>query len=282
MQLPSAEFFLLTIPEPHILLITINRPKQFNALNPEANFEMSRILDWAEDTDEIWCIIVSTGGKAFCAGMDLVNWNKDRSNGKNNQGSGETMPPTGFGGLSNRGLARKPIIAAVDGYALGGGSEMVLACNIVVATKRSKFGLPEVKRGVTIAAGGLARLARAVSYQVVSEIALTGRHLTAEEFKKYDLVNEVVENDVDIVQAALVWARKIIANSPDAVFITKFGIMLAMERASMEGATNEWMASEEAITWRGGENLAEGLDAFANKRAPQWKNPAPLKNKSKL
>ncbi|KAI9497396.1 ClpP/crotonase-like domain-containing protein [Zychaea mexicana] len=283
MQLPSTQFLLLSIPEPHVLLITINRPKQFNALNPEANFEMSKVLDWAEDTDDIWCIIITgTGGKAFCAGMDLVNWNKDRSSGNNNQGSGETMPPTGFGGLSNRGLARKPVIAAVDGYALGGGTEMVLACNIVVATKKSKFGLPEVKRGVTIAAGGLARLARAVSYQVVSEIALTGRHITADEFKKYDLCNEVVEDGTDIVQAALGWARKIVSNSPDAVFITKFGIMLAMERASMEQSTNEWMASEEAVAWRNGENLAEGLAAFASKRAPNWKNPAPLTKKSKL
>ncbi|KAI8140914.1 ClpP/crotonase-like domain-containing protein [Fennellomyces sp. T-0311] len=282
MQLPSPKFFLLSIPEPHVLLITINRPKQFNALNPEANHELSGIFDWAEQTDEIWCIILTgTGGKAFCAGMDLVNWNKERENGEDKQGTESQMPPTGFGGLSNRGLARKPVIAAVDGYALGGGTEMVLACNIVVATKKSKFGLPEVKRGVTIAAGGLARLARAVSYQLVSEIALTGRFLTADEFKKYDLANEVVEDGTDIVQAALAWAKKITANSPDAVFITKYGIMLALERASMTEATHEWMASEEAVAWRNGENLAEGLAAFASKRAPVWKNPAPLR-KSKL
>lgn len=88
---------------------------------------------------------------------------------------------------------------------------MVLACNIVVATRKSKFGLPEVKRGVTIAAGGLARLARAVSYQVASEIALTGRFLTAEEFKNYGFVNEVIDDDADVVKAALEWAKKITA-----------------------------------------------------------------------
>lgn len=164
--------------------------------------------------------------------MDLVNWNKSRKDGTDDNGTEGHMPPTGFGGLSNRGKARKPVIAAVNGFALGayvidpldvllqilifsdvvgGGTEMVLACNIVVATKRSKFGLPEVKRGVTIAAGGLARLARAVSYQVASEIALTGRFLTAEEFKSYGLVNEVIDDSADVVKAALEWAKKITA-----------------------------------------------------------------------
>ncbi|KAI7886723.1 enoyl-CoA hydratase [Lichtheimia hyalospora FSU 10163] len=284
MQFPPAQYFLLSIPEPHVLLITINRPKQFNALNPDANWELNRLLDWAEETDEIWCIVITgAGGKAFCAGMDLVNWNKERKSGADDSSTESHMPPTGFGGLSNRALARKPVIAAVNGYALGGGTEMVMACNIVVATKRSKFGLPEVKRGVTIAAGGLARLARAVSYQTVSEIALTGRHFTADEFKHYGLVNQVVDDNVDIVQAALEWAKKIVANSPDAVFITKYGIMLALERGSMFEATKEWMDSDEATAWRNGDNLTEGLAAFAGKRAPAWKNPARVtRNKSKL
>ncbi|KAL1933039.1 hypothetical protein VTP01DRAFT_8717 [Rhizomucor pusillus] len=283
MQLPTAKYFILSVPEPHVLLITINRPKQYNALNPEANFEMSALLDWAEATDEIWCIVITgAGDKSFCAGMDLVNWNKSRKDGTDDNGTEGHMPPTGFGGLSNRGKARKPVIAAVNGFALGGGTEMVLACNIVIATKRSKFGLPEVKRGVTIAAGGLARLARAVSYQVASEIALTGRFLTAEEFKSYGLVNDVIDDSADVVKAALEWAKKITANSPDAVFITKYGIMLAMERASMVEATNEWMNSDEASAWRGGSNLTEGLEAFASKRPPVWKNPAPVVPKSRL
>ncbi|KAI9315832.1 ClpP/crotonase-like domain-containing protein [Dichotomocladium elegans] len=284
MQFPSSQYFILSEPEPHVFLITINRPRQFNALNPEANYEMSRILDWAEETDTIWCIIITgAGGKAFCTGMDLVGWNNEVQGTKDGQTIDDPFPKTGFGGLSNRHLARKPVIAAVNGYALGGGTELILACNIVVATKRSKFGLPEVKRGVTIAAGGLARLARAVSYQVASEIALTGRHFTAEEFRDYGLVNEVVDDNTDVVQAAIGWAKKIIANSPDAVFITKYGIMLALERESTARATEEMMSSDEAESWRNGVNLIEGLSAFADKRVPNWMNPAPVKrNKSKL
>lgn len=156
--------------------------------------------------------LTGAGGKAFCTGMDLVNAHHAREgeDGKNQMGGG-TLPPTGFGGLSNRRMARKPVIAAVNGYALGGGMEMVLSCNIVVATEKSQFGLPEVKRGVVIAAGGLARLARYVSYQVASDMVLTGRFLTASEAKEHGLVNEIIPNDANVVDAALSWAKRITA-----------------------------------------------------------------------
>lgn len=142
--------------------------------------------------------------------MDLVNAHEKRDN-DNTTITGDSLSSTGFGGLSNRRTSRKPVIAAVNGYALGGGMEMVVSCNIVVATEKSKFGLPEVKQGVVIAAGGLARLARSVSYQVASELVLTGRFMEAEEAKSYGLINEIVPNDANIVDAALVWAKKITA-----------------------------------------------------------------------
>ncbi|KAG0170337.1 hypothetical protein DFQ28_010678 [Apophysomyces sp. BC1034] len=284
-ELPNTQYVLLSIPESHILLITINRPKQLNALNVEANWEMYRVIEWAEAQDSIWCIIVSkvesgkvtgTGKHAFCTGMDLVSALHARdSAASGGVMTGVNLPPTGFAGISNRGVGvRKPIIAAVNGYALGGGTEITLGCDLVVATKRSTFGLPEVKQGVVVAAGGLARLARAVSYQVASELLLTGRFFSADEAKAYGLVNEVIPADDDVVEAALVWARKIIANSPDAVFLSKQGLSFALERESMTGATTEWMQSDDAQAWREGDNLAEGLRAFANKRKPQWKNPA--------
>lgn len=142
--------------------------------------------------------------------MDLVSAHEARDQGSKNMG-GATLPPSGFGGISNRRSSRKPLIAAVNGYALGGGMEMVVACNIVVATEKSQFGLPEVKQGVVIAAGGLARLARSVSYQIASELVLTGRFMKADEAKTHGLVNEIIPNDANVVDAAIGWAKQITA-----------------------------------------------------------------------
>ncbi|KAL7313776.1 hypothetical protein PS15m_007471 [Mucor circinelloides] len=279
LQFPKTEYTILSEPEPHVLLITINRQKQYNALHSGANWELHNVINWAEEEESIWCIIITgAGGKAFCTGMDLVNAHHARADDKQSLG-GTTLPPSGFGGLSNRRSSRKPVIAAVDGFALGGGMEMVVSCNIVVATEKSKFGLPEVKQGVVIAAGGLARLARSVSYQVASELVLTGRFMKADEAKQHGLVNEIIPDGANVVDAAITWAKQITANSPDAVFLTKQGLLLALERASMTDATTEWMESPEAAVWRDGDNLTEGLMAFAQKRKAQWKNPASLKSK---
>ncbi|CAO3628695.1 unnamed protein product [Cunninghamella blakesleeana] len=273
--LPTYNTILVSLPIPHVLLITINRPKQYNSLNPEANEEMEKVIDWAEAEDSI------CGDKAFCTGMDLVNAHKDCSGGNQNSLLSSKPNHSGFGGISNRNNARKPVIAAVNGYALGGGTEMILACDIVVATQKSKFGLPEVKQGVVIACGGLARVARSLPYQVAAEMVLTGRFIDAEEGHRYGLVNKVIPNDQNVVDAALEYAKTIIQNSPDAVMFTKQGLLLALERDSITAATKDWLDSEEAKAWRGGENLTIGLHAFANKQKPQYKNPVPIK-RSKL
>ncbi|KAG2186879.1 hypothetical protein INT44_003106 [Umbelopsis vinacea] len=284
-ELPKVEHCILSIPEPHILLVTINRPKQFNALHLEANQELGRVFDWAEDNQEIWCsVITGTGGKSFCAGMDLKSANQAQQSstpGNKNSMSGGEMPASGFGGLSKRNQARKPVIAAVNGFALGGGTEIVLACDIVVATEKSIFGLPEVKRGVIAAMGGIARVVRIIGYQRACEMALTGRHLSAHEAKNFGFVNEVISNDQDVVAAGLKWAKQITANSPDAVFVTKRGLLLALERDSLTKAANELMDTEEAQNWTSGQNLSEGLQAFVEKRSPNWTNPQPV-GKSKL
>jgi enoyl-CoA hydratase/carnithine racemase len=140
--------------------------------------------------------------------MDLVSAHEARDQGTRDIG-GSILPPSGFGGISNCRTSRKPVIAAVNGFALGGGMEMVVSCNIVVATEKSQFGLPEVKQGVVIAAGGLARLARSVSYQIASELVLTGRFMKADEAKAYGLLNEIIANDANVVDAAIVWAKQI-------------------------------------------------------------------------
>ncbi|KAG2205368.1 hypothetical protein INT47_007153 [Mucor saturninus] len=275
-QFPKTEYVLLTMPEPNILLVTINRPKQYNALSSSANWELHHVFNWAEQQDQVWCIVLTgTGDKSFCAGMDLVSVADDK---KENDAtvSLATMPPTGFAGMANRRTSRKPVIAAVNGYALGGGMEILVACNIVVATEKSKFGFPEVKRGVVIAAGGLARLARSVSYQIASELVLTGRIFTTQEAKVYGLVNEVIPNDANVVDAAMVYAKQITANSPDAVSLTKQGLLLALELGSVTDATENWLESSEATAWRSGYNLAEGVLAFKEKRQAVWKSPSKL------
>ncbi|KAG1440196.1 hypothetical protein G6F56_012018 [Rhizopus delemar] len=211
MQFPKTEYVLLSIPEPHVLLITINREKQYNALNFPANWELDNVINWAEEENSIWCIIITgSGNKAFCTGMDLVSAHESR---KSNTGSMDPkeLPPSGFGGISNRRMSRKPVIAAVNGFALGGGMEIVSACNVVVATEKSKFGLPEVKQGVVIGAGGLSRVARSVSYQVASELVLTGRFMGAKEAHFRGLVNQIVSNDTNVVEAALKVAKQITA-----------------------------------------------------------------------
>ncbi|KAG0785742.1 hypothetical protein G6F22_007859 [Rhizopus arrhizus] len=237
---------------------------------------MHKVINWAEEEDSIWCIIITgSGNRAFCAGMDLVSAHESRKTNPNNLGKSE-LPPTGFAGISDRRMSRKPLVAAVNGFALGGGMEVVVSCNYVVATEKSKFGLPEVKQGVVIGAGGLPRLARSVSYQVASDLVLTGRFMGAKEAKHHGLVNEIIPNDANVVEAALRWAKQVTANSPDAVFLTKQGLLLSIERASVTDVTDEWLSSHEADVWRKGENLTEGLKAFAEKRKPQWKNPSKL------
>ncbi|KAI8096166.1 ClpP/crotonase-like domain-containing protein [Halteromyces radiatus] len=279
-NLPQVKNLLLTIPIPHVLLITINRPKNFNSLNPETNWEMHRVVDWAEENDSIWCIIITgKGDKAFCAGFDLVSGHQHREENKANNTVGGEKVPSGFGGVSLRKQARKPVISAVNGYSLGGGTEICLASDIVVATERSKFGLPEVKQGLTAASGGVMRICRSLPYQVAAELLLTGRFFDAQEAYSYGLVNKVIPNNADVVEAALDYAKIITQNSPDAVMLTKQGLLLALERASVTDATDEWLASEEADAWRAGENMTIGLRAFANKQKPQYQNPAKIVKK---
>ncbi|SAM01986.1 hypothetical protein [Absidia glauca] len=284
-QLPKVNNLLLTVPEPHVLLITINRPKNFNSLNPESNWEMHNVFEWAEAEVDIWCVIVTgQGDKAFCAGFDLVTGHHQRDENKAKNSVGGESPPSGFGGFSNRNQARKPVISAVNGYSLGGGTEMCLASDIVVATQRSKFGLPEVKQGLTAASGGLARIVRSLPYQVAAELVLTGRFFDAQEAYSYGMVNKVIPNDANVVEAALEYARIITKNSPDAVMLTKQGLLLALERDSITTATKEWLETDEADAWRKGENMTIGLRAFATKQKPQYQNPAPIvkKNSSRL
>lgn len=190
------------------------------------------------------------------------------------------MPNSGFGGLARR-KGKKPVIAAVNGLCFGGGSEMIINCDLVIASSRSVFGLPEVKRGVVALAGALPRLVRTVGKQRAMDMALTGRNVLPNEAEKWGLVNEIVavggkevsleEGNRILVERALAVATVIAGNSPDSVLVSREGIKLGWEGIGVDEATG--MLSD---TWvkrlYEGENIKEGLQAFVEKRAPVWKD----------
>lgn len=179
------------------------------------------------------------------------------------------MVEGGFGGLSRR-RGKKPVIAAVNGLAHGGGCEMVINCDMVIASAGAEFALPEVKRGVVAIAGALPRLVRLVGKQRAMEMALTGRTLGAGEAREWGLVNEVTDEG-KVVERAVEWAKTVAGNSPDSVVVSKEGVGYGWEGVGVEEGTERLLEGG----WRGmveGENLKEGVRAFVERRVPRWKD----------
>lgn len=179
------------------------------------------------------------------------------------------MPPSGFGAISRRG-GRKPIIAAVNGICFGGGCELIVNADLVVAARKATFSLPEVKRGVVAFAGALPRIVRTIGKPRAMEMALTGRTVSAEEAERWGLINKVVgDRDGEVVEAAIEYAKMIGENSPDAVIVSREGVKMGWEGVGAEEGTR--IANE---IWfpllQKGENIKEGVRAFVEKRKPQW------------
>ncbi len=177
------------------------------------------------------------------------------------------MPPSGFGALSRR-AGLKPVIAAVNGLAYGGGCEIIINCDMVLASPDALFALPEVKRGVVALAGALPRLIRTVGRPRAMEMALTGRTLSAKEAESWGLINRVVEGGV--VEAAVEMAKSVAENSPDAVIVSREGIKIGWEGVGAEDGTRIWGETWYPRLTRG-ENMKEGVRAFVEKRKPKWK-----------
>lgn len=245
----------------HRLEVTINRPEVRNSLHPMANDELDHVFDAYFADSDLWvAIITGAGDKAFSAGNDLVY-----------SASGKPMwvPKNGFGGLTSRPHMPKPVIAAVNGYAMGGGCEIALACHLVVADTTARFALSEVKVGLVAGAGGVIRLPRTVPPKVATEMILTGRRISAEEALGYGLVNRVVPA-ATALDGARALAAEILDGSPTSVRISlrimeeTRGIADAIDAVTHRStAFDDLMTSEDAI---------EGLTAFAQKRRPQWRN----------
>ena len=183
-------------------------------------------------------------------------------------GSFEEMPSSGFAGLSRR-TGKKPVIAAVNGIAYGGGFEAVVNCDLVIASATAKFCFPEVKRGVAPFAGAMPRLVRTIGKQRAMELMLTGRVLPAREAKEWALVNVICPEGRDVVDEALKWAKVIAENSPDSVIVTKQGINWGWEGVGADDGTriSNSLWHHKLLA---GDNIKEGLKAFVEKRSPRW------------
>jgi acetyl-CoA C-acetyltransferase len=245
----------------HVLEITLNRPEAYNALFSAAHFELAEIFDEFERDQELWvAIITGAGDKAFCSGNDLKI---------TASGGDMSIPSSGFAGLCSRTDREKPVIAAVNGVAMGGGLEIILACDVAIADPKATFALPEVKVGLFAAAGGVQRLTRQIGEKAAMELILTGRHVASDEAVQLGLINSVSSSG-DVLQAARQLAQTIAGNSPTSIRASK----RVLNAVDAQGDWDKALALSK--TEIGGllktKDAREGVTAFAQKRKPKWVN----------
>ena len=240
-----------------VMTITINRPKAKNAVNLAVAKGVAAALEELDSNDEIHVAILTGAGGTFCAGMDLKAFVT---------GEMPVIPGRGFGGLAEKSPA-KPLIAAVEGYALAGGLELMISCDLIVAAEDAKFGITEVKRGLVAGAGGLMKLPRQIPPRLAMEMALLGDFSDAQRALDMGLINRVVSSG-SALDGARELAAKIAANGPLAVRVTK-QVMMEQE----DWTTGEmWDKQQELVNpVFTSEDAIEGATAFAEKRAPNWK-----------
>ncbi|WKN56217.1 crotonase/enoyl-CoA hydratase family protein [Rhodococcus opacus] len=242
-------------------IITLNRPKALNAVNGALSTAVGSLLEQAENDPEVRVVVVTGSGRAFCAGADL----KALASGENTAADGH--PEWGFAGYAQHWIS-KPTIAAVNGFALGGGTELVLASDLAVVDEEAKLGLPEVKRGLFAAAGGVIRLQQQIPKKVALEIALTGEPISAAQGKELGLVNRVAPAGTAL-DVALELAEQIAANAPLSVRESK--AMIHRTATEPDWGDRAWEANNAAIaTIFTSADAKEGPTAFAEKRQPVW------------
>jgi enoyl-CoA hydratase/carnithine racemase len=240
-----------------VLLITLNRPEQRNAINVDVAEGVSAALDELDGTPELRVGVLTGAGKGFCAGMDLKAFV---------EGKRPWVGDRGFAGIVQR-PPEKPLIAAIEGFAVAGGLEVALSCDLIVAARGAKLGIPEVKRGLVAAAGALLKLPRRIPYHLAMELALTGEPIDAERAAQLGLVNRVVEPG-QTVEAALAFAAELVANAPLALTISK---RILVEQAGWSPDEMWERQGELARIALESDDAREGATAFAEKRAPVWR-----------
>jgi enoyl-CoA hydratase/carnithine racemase len=239
--------------------IRINRPESLNALTVEMHHALEAAFNgFAADPEALICVVTGAGDRAFCAGSDLKAGISDVG-----------YPAHGYAGLIERFDLDKPVIAAVNGYALGGGFEIALACDIVIASESASFGLPEPLAGVVALGGGLHRLPRQIGLKQAMGLILTSRRVSAAEGYRLGIVNEVVPA-ADLDAAVERWCAEIIRASPMAIRASKDTAMRGLDEASLADAMRNQAGYPGFAAWRTSDDACEGPRAFAEKRPPKW------------
>ncbi|MDG1205693.1 MAG: enoyl-CoA hydratase-related protein [Pseudomonadales bacterium] len=246
--------------------ITLNRPEAMNSLNPELRWQLSEHMNEVERNDDIWLVVITGAGeRAFCAGADLKHRARERD-ATNEQRAQWQKLTTETTHIIERWHFSKPIIAMVNGFALGGGLEVAMACDIIVSADHAEFGLPEPRRGLIAGSAGVHRLPRQIGLKPAMGYLLTGRHMTAQRAYELGLVNEVVPMDQlkDTVDG---YVADILRCAPLAVRATKQASMRGLDSTLAEAYYQPY---ESELIRRDSEDAQEGPKAFTEKRAPVW------------
>jgi len=247
---------VVDVPVDGVLVVTIDRPEARNAVNQEVAEAVAAAMERLDADPDLRVGVLTGAGGTFCAGMDLKAFVR---------GERPIIPGRGFAGLVERG-PDKPLIAAVEGYALAGGFEIVLGCDLVVAAEDATFGIPEVRRGLVAAGGGLLKLPRRIPYHQAMELALLGNHIPAVRARELGLVNRLVPTGTALA-AALELAAEVTANGPLAVAVSKKIVQGALAWSDDE----QWERQGElAGPVSASDDAREGATAFAEKRPPRW------------
>ena len=253
--------FVKTERHDNILIVTLNRPEVYNAVHPPMHQELAKVWDNFSNDQGLWvAILTGAGEKAFCAGNDL----KFAATGGRS-----SLPKSGFSGLTQRFDLEKPIIAAVNGFAMGGGFETALSCDMIIASQNAIFALPEVKVGFLAAASGVQRLSRYIGRLAAQEMMFTGRGVKADEALKMGIVNNVVSPN-ELIECAMNKAQEIVSVSPSAIKATKRVLNDLPHRENLPQSLDfsRKVVADLAET----EDYKEGVKAFVEKRKPNWVN----------
>jgi enoyl-CoA hydratase/carnithine racemase len=248
----------------HTTIVTINRPEVMNAVSPITGLELETVFnEFNEDAEQWVCIITGAGDRAFCVGNDL----------KFHAENFARMPELtaklkcGFGGITERYDCYKPMIAAVNGMALGGGFEIALACDIIIASEKAVFGLPEPRVGLMALAGGVHRLSRQIPYHAAMGMILASKRITAQEALNYGVANEVAAPD-KLMEVAMKWAEEILLSAPLSVRASKESVIRGSDLPLDKAISAQFPG---VIKMMNSQDMIEGPTAFAQKRKPNWK-----------
>jgi crotonobetainyl-CoA hydratase len=244
-----------------VTTITLNRPQVMNAINSAMHHELQDAFDaFAADSSQFICVITGAGGRAFCAGSDL----KGRALGESRD-----YPKNGYAGLVERFDLYKPVIAAVNGVCLGGGFEIALACDIIIASETASFGLPEPRVGAVALGGGIHRLVRQIGMKRAMGYLFSGSRISAQEGYALGLVNEIAAPG-ELAQAVARWCEQILLAAPMSIRATKEAALRGLDEPTLAAAIANQADWPGFKAWLGAEDTKEGPLAFAEKRAPVW------------